>query len=309
MENEMLLAQRLIQHQNEKIYFGIITINHESELDPKLGIQSFPHMLAFKESLENPVVYDYKKERLDHLNMITFLRKFKDQETIEVIRNEHKFEQFRKQYPSHLIVANFQSKKSKLYQQFKDAAKEFKQLKFIEFTDEVVFKREILQSTEDKVKNFMRDKGAVVILRKEEFVMRSIKHSEVFNINEQKKRYSTDDKFFRFEQDFIPKNDSIDTQVLLDFTSKVVNNRLNPFRKSEQIKVLFDIHSMRLFSSELLDNYFRSNHFIEKELLIYFFSDSKDQKVQQTLEILGNLATEMRQKNINDFQVDLTLFI
>jgi hypothetical protein len=46
-------------------------------------------------------------------------------------------------------------------------------------------------------------------------------------------RYETDQKIFKLEKDFIKSEDYIDSQILLDFTSAYVNQRLMPFRMEE----------------------------------------------------------------------------
>ncbi|CDW89046.1 UNKNOWN [Stylonychia lemnae] len=385
MEQELILAAKQVQATGEKLYFGII------------------NTYFFRESSEMPVNYDISKYNLDYLNFITFLRKLSDLKQSEVVRNIKKFEQLRKNYDSHLIVGNFMTKKSKIYKQYNEAQNEFKGLKFIEMADEIYFKRELLQNNQDKLRAFEKSQGAVLILRKEEFVMRSVKSSEFyfpslettliefinknylidvdfFNMNtyqiyrEQNKsialiafdkklqvktdaefinyimsrvsnrvheifkekvvvglvqlqdfpqlklklnfqhktnlgmyyfieRYESDRKLFKLEKDYIISEGNIDTQILLDFTSAVVNRRIMPSRKEQKIDIAFDDNGIRIFSTQTLDNFISARTYFEKELLIFFYKEQLDEQSNHYLNTIGQLALELRSQNINDFTI------
>ena len=84
-------------------------------------------------------------------------------------------DKIKKDYPSHIIVGSFLSRSSKLYEDFELARARHRSLLFIEYTDEVSLKQEILHGDTDLALRFDKQKGIVFILRKDELVRRSVK--------------------------------------------------------------------------------------------------------------------------------------
>ena len=77
----------------------------------------------------------------------------------------------------------FTSSKSSLYQTFKNASIAYSTLKFIQFTDNGYFKKNILLHNSEIKRIFNRDNEIILIVRKEELVKRHIKMYEPFNPN------------------------------------------------------------------------------------------------------------------------------
>ena len=94
------------------------------------------------------------------------------------------------------------------------------------------------------------------------------------------------------EKDFMPSNQTIDTQILLDFTLDVLGGKAQPIKKEQMVKSSFDAKGFRVYNSKALDNHFPGKAYLEKEILICFY-DSKEEDLVN-MEVLSQLALEMR---------------
>jgi len=97
----------------------------------------------------------------------------------------------------------------------------------------------------------------------------------------------------------MPNNQTIDTQILLDFTLDVLGGKVQPVRKEQEIRGAFDEKGFRVYNTRTLNNHFLSKNYLEKEILIYFYESTNFNS--GVMDVLSQLALEMRRKNLNNF--------
>jgi hypothetical protein len=80
-----------------------------------------------------------------------------------------------------------------IYTQFERAANKFNTLKFVDCADLDHFSRTYIKISRDNQDIYERHSGAVIIIRKEEFVSRSVKAIEIYDSN----KYANLDEFIK----------------------------------------------------------------------------------------------------------------
>jgi len=72
------------------------------------------------------------------------------------------------------------------------------------------------------------------------------------------------------EKEFLEDRKTIDTNILVEFVSDVLYNRISPYKMSQETSEIFDTNGVRIYNTKSIDNFFKQKLYLEQELVLLF---------------------------------------